>query len=102
MSNNPHELANRLSKASKLANLLQATGIGSVQTKAMTDDQWLQLAIAAADGDKSKAKISSQETRDMVVEMIRAREDAALEMAGIEPDSWRKSGGLLGLVDTDK
>ncbi len=97
-----YEAAGRLAKASKLTTLLGAAGVGSVQTKAMTDDQWWQLAIAAADGDERKAKVSSQETRDMVVEMIRAREDAALEMAGIEPDSWRKSGGLLGLVDTDK
>lgn len=97
-----YEAAERLAKASRLTNLLRATSIGSVQTKAMKDEQWWQLAIAAADGDESKAKVSSKETREMVVEMIRAREDAALEMSGINPDSWRKTGGLIGAVDTDE
>jgi hypothetical protein len=67
--------AARLLKAVSLTDYLQAAGISSSRAALMDESEWSMLATAAA------VRIPSGETRNLVLSMLRAREEARKNLA---------------------
>lgn len=70
MSDNPYEAIQRGAKAHRLANQLQAAGCDADTAETMPDGVWKQAEQAA------RVNPSSDETRAMVVKVLRERAEA--------------------------
>lgn len=89
---NPYEQAGRLRKAGAIADVLQAEGYTSGTVAGFNDMQW-GLAAAAARVNPPK----SDETRMMVVRLLRQRETATrltAEQVDRVFDNWRANADV--------
>lgn len=68
----------RRAKATKLADTLAGSNLGSEAAKTITQEQWRALAAAIP------VNSPSAETQALVVQLLRDRENAALRVSGFD------------------
>ena len=73
---NAYETAGRLVKATRIADILAAHGYGSAQVAGFNEEQ---RVLAASAAQYTRKKAPSPETWEMVVKLLRQREEAKEE-----------------------